>query len=362
MISWMQKELRIILAIASKDIVDAIKNKSILSQVLTVAFIIVFYRFLPAFDSGDELPRLALYDAGNSELVVALEHSAALKLVEFSTQEGMRAYIEDGDIVVLGLALPPELDSKIDAGELVELEGYLVHWASERKSTEAKDFFEAEIEQITGLPIQINTEGNDVYSIPNSRGLSYLVSLSAVLALIIAGAFIVPILMLEEKQNKTLDALLVSPADPKRVVLAKALSGSIYCAMAIAAVLVINHTLVTQWGLALLAAGCGVLFAVGVGLLLGSAFELKQQLTLWGFMLINILGIPMFLSIMIDILPAGMLTVINLLPTVALMGIFQASFSKDATLGIFGPDLVIVLVGTVVVYAAVVWFIQREDR
>jgi hypothetical protein len=105
-----------------------------------------------------------------------------------------------------------------------------------------------------------------------------------------------------------------------------------------------------------------VLFAVGVGLLLGSAFEVKQQLTLWGFVLINILGIPMFLSTMTDILPAGMLTVINLLPTVALMGIFQASFSKDATLGIFGPDLVIVLVGTVVVYAAVVWFIQREDR
>jgi len=354
--SKVKGDLRVILAIAEKDIIDAIKNKSILSQVLTVAFI------LPTFEQGDELPLLAVYDTGSSSLVAALETSASLDLVEFSTREAMQAWIEDGDIVVLGLVLPPELDEKIQVGDAISLEGYGVHWASDKKIAETKEFIEAELSRLVGQPTEIHTEGNIVYSIPNSRGLSFLVALSAVLALIIAGVFIVPILMLEEKQNKTLDALLVSPADPRLVVMAKALAGSVYCAIAAAAVLILNHALVTHWPLAIVAALSGVLFSVAVGLLMGSRFEVKQQLTLWGFMLINLLGIPMFLSMMDDIIPAGGMAVINLLPTVALMRVFQVSFSNNASFKIFGPDLAIVLVGTTLVFAIVVWVIRRSDR
>jgi len=357
-----KRNLRVILAIAGKDVVDAIKNKSILSQVITVAFIIVFYRFLPAFESGDELPRLALYDAGSSQLVPELEKSASLDLVEFSTQESMEAWIEDGDIVVLGLILPPELDGQINAGETIQLEGYFVHWASEREIIEARSFFEKEIERLTGRPIRIDTDGNVVYSIPDSNGLAFLVSLSAVLALVIAGVFIVPILMLEEKQNKTLDALLVSPADPNLVVLAKALSGSIYCMIAAAAVLVVNHALVVHWGLAIVAALSGVFFCVSLGLLLGSIFEVKQQLTLWGFVIINLLGIPMFLSRMDDIIPTGIMTVIHLIPSVALAKIFRVSFSNRASFNQFGADLAIVIGGTAIVLAVVAWIVRRSDR
>jgi ABC-2 type transport system permease protein len=357
-----QDRVRVILAIAKKDLVDAIKNKSILSQVFTVAFLIVFYRFLPAFENRDELPRLALYDAGNSVLVTTLEQSTTIKLVEFSTQEGMQAYIEDEDVVILGLVLPAGLDRQIGSGESVELEGYLIHWASDQEARETTEFFETELEKITSLPIQIHTEGNVVYSIPNSTGRSFLGSLIAVLALIVAGAFIVPILVLEEKQDKTLEALLVSPADPNTIVLAKALSGSIYCAIAIAAVLALNHTLVANWTLAIFTALIGILFSTSVGLFLGSIFEVKQQLTLWGFMLINLLGIPMFLSMMVDIIPAGIMAVINFIPTVALMRIFQASFSKGISLNVIGLELIIVLGATLIVFGVVTWVVRRSNQ
>jgi len=360
--SKVQRNVRVILAIAGKDIVDAIKNKSILSQVLAVAFIIVFYRFIPAFEAGDELPRLALYDAGSSQLVAELEKSMALDLVETSSQSAMEAYIEDGDIVVLGLVLPSELDVQLGSGETIQLEGFVVHWASKKKITEVRGIFEEEIERLTGSPVRIQTDGNVVYSIPDSNGLSFLVSLSAVLGLVIAGVFIVPILMLEEKQNKTLDALLVSPANPGLVVMGKALSGSLYCAIAAAAVLVLNHALVTHWALAIVASLCGVFFCVSLGLLLGSVFELKQQVTLWGFVLINVLGIPMFISRMDDIIPAGVMTAIHLIPTVALTKIFRVSFSNSAAFSLFGPNMAIVLGGTAIVTAAVVWIVRRSDR
>jgi len=362
MISKVQRNLRVILAIVGKDIVDAIKNKSIFSQILTVIFIIVLYRFLPSFETGNELPRLVLYDAGSSQLVADLENSMVLDLVETPSQAAMEAFIEDQDVVVLGLVLPPELDEKINAGGAIQIEGYAVHWASEKEIAETINLVETEIEKLAGHSIQIHTEENVVYSIPDSRGRSFLVSLSVVLVLVIARAFIVPLLMLEEKQNKTLDALLVSPASPSLVVLGKAFSGSLYCAIAAAAALILNHTLITHWGLAVLATLCGVLFAVGVGLLLGSIFEVKQQLTLWGFVLVNFLGIPLFLRMMNDILPAGLMKIINIIPTVALSKVFQASFSNRATLDIFGPDLAVVLTGTVIVYTIVVWVVRRSDQ
>jgi ABC-2 type transport system permease protein len=362
MISRVQRDLRVILAIMGKDIGDAIKNKSIFSQILTVIFIIALYRLLPSFETGGELPRLALYDAGSSQLVADLGNSMVLELVETPSEAAMETFLEDQSVFVLGLVLPPELDEKIIAGEMFQIEGYAVHWASEKEIAEATSLVETEIEKLADRSIQIHTDGNVVYSIPDSRGLSFLVSLSVVLVLVIAGAFIVPILMLEEKENKTLDALLVSPASPSLVVLGKAFSGSLYCAIAAAAALILNHTLITHWGLAVLATLCGVLFAVGVGLLLGSIFEVKQQLTLWGFVLVNFLGIPLFLRIMTDILPAGLMKIINIIPTVALSKVFQASFSNRATLDIFGPDLAVVLTGTVIVYTVVVWVVRRSDQ
>jgi ABC-type Na+ efflux pump permease subunit len=179
--------------------------------------------------------------------------------------------------------------------------------------------------------------------------------------MLIAGVFIVPLLMLEEKQSKTLDALLVSPADPGLVVLGKALSGSLYCLIAVGAVLALNHTLVTQWGFALLTAFCGVLFSVSLGLLLGSIFEVKQQLTIWGFVALNVLAIPLFLSLMDDILPDGVMTVIHWIPTVALMKLFRVSFSNSASLSVFGRELSLVLGSIGIILAAVIWVVRRSD-
>ena len=49
-------------AIAGKDISDAIKNKTILANLITIMLVVIFYRFLPALGGEDEVPRLMVYD------------------------------------------------------------------------------------------------------------------------------------------------------------------------------------------------------------------------------------------------------------------------------------------------------------
>jgi ABC-2 type transport system permease protein len=354
--------MRVVLAIAVKDITDAIKNKSILSQIFTLAFIIVLYRFLPSLSNGDANPKLALYDAGSSRLVQDLKESTDFNLIETTSRTALEDYVENRDTVVLGLVLPDNFNQWSGAGEGIDLEGYVVHWASDSEVAEVESFFEEELSEWAGVPVRIHTDGNIVYTKPDSRGLGFLTSLSAVLVMVIAGAFIVPLLMLEEKQNRTLDALLVSPADPVLVVIGKALSGGFYCLLAVAAVFVLYHALIVHWGLALLAALLGMHFVVGVGLLLGSVFEMKQQLTLWGFIVINILGVPLFLSLMDELLPTGIAAILHAVPTVALMKVIRVSFSKEATLAIIGPEMALVLGSTVLILAAVAWIVRRSDR
>ena len=57
---------RIIAAIAAKDVIDGIRNRSILSSLFTVIFLLALYQFLPMLNAGVAPMDLALYDAGSS--------------------------------------------------------------------------------------------------------------------------------------------------------------------------------------------------------------------------------------------------------------------------------------------------------
>jgi hypothetical protein len=106
----------------------------------------------------------------------------------------------------------------------------------------------------------------------------------------------------------------------------------------------------------------GSLFTVALGLLMGSLFEVKQQLTLWGFVLIAVLLMPIFLSIMSAILPDAVGAVISWVPTVALSTVFRVSFSGGAPLAKIGPQLALVVGWTAPILAATVWIVRRSDR
>jgi hypothetical protein len=68
------QNIRIIMAITGKDILDAIRNKTILSTLITMLFIVIAYKILPTF-TGTDTPLVFLYDADHSVYTPALENS-----------------------------------------------------------------------------------------------------------------------------------------------------------------------------------------------------------------------------------------------------------------------------------------------
>ena len=360
---------RILWAIARKDIVDAIKNKTVLSVLGSVAFTVAMYKFMPYLDRGKDLPNLLLYDADNSALTVQLEESPQLRLYTYDSQDQMARAITRADKSEIGLVFPAGLDRRLAAGETVLLDGYAAYWIDAAKVEELRQLVEDEISfyvesaALSGTSVEIKTEISRLYPLdPTTPGSGFMVSMAIVLVLIMLGVLVVVHLMIEEKQTQTLDALMVSPASPLQMLLGKAVTGVTYCLVGVVAVYAFNGAYITRWDLALWAGVCGALFTVGLGLLLGTLFESRQQLTLWGFLLMNVLLVPMFLVIMDDVLPSTAVTIMRWVPTSVIAWLVRVSFLPRAPAGQMLLRSAYVLAWAAAVYALGTWRVRRLER
>jgi len=356
-------DLRIIWAITSKDMLDAVKSKTTLSILLSALFIVVVYQFLPKFENPGGLPVMLVYDAGESQLLPALKRSPNLNVYTgYTSQAQLERKLVGGDIPELALTIPLGFDQGLGRGEPPPIEGYVQHWVSDSDAAQLKAQAEQEITHLAGQPVTIHLEGNLVYPTPDSGGRSFLTSLAILISITLIGIGLAPHLMVEEKQTKTLDALLVSPARSSHLVIAKALTGLSYCLIAAVVVLAINANLVLHWGLAIVAVVLSSLFVVSVGLLLGSLVGAKQVLPIWSMVALTVLMMPLFLAIMKDLLPPIAGVIFDWIPTVTLSRVLRGSFSRDLASMAFGLELLVVAGCTAVVMGGVAWTVRRSDR
>ncbi len=274
----------------------------------------------------------------------------------------MKDYLGNKDIPVLGLVLPADFEQRTASEDEIGLEGYFVHWINEAAEAETGLFFETQLSAIVEKPVHIHTEGNTVYPQKDSRGMAFLQSSTMVIVILLIGMTLAPHLMIEEKRTKTMDVILVSPASRGQMVLGKAFAGLFFCLLAIAVVFIFNTALIVHWEVAFLTAVAGALFAVAVGLLMGSLLANKQQMTFWTWVLFVPLIFPVFFSITTNLFPAGFLAVIQWLPTVAMSEAFRVSFSEVAPLSAYAPELMIILGYVAVLLVAVERIVRRETK
>jgi ABC-2 type transport system permease protein len=267
-----------------------------------------------------------------------------------------------GDAREIGLVIPMGIDDEVEGNQPIELEGYALNWASERDIREIVTAVEDELTRLINRPVKIDYEGNVIHARPDSFGHPFVTSIALVFVTLMIGATLTPNLMFEEKRTKAIDALMVSPASSSQIVIGKALTGSFYCLMGTVIVLLINSSLVVHWGLLVLVMLVGTFFCVALGLLLGTIFEERQQLTLWGFILLQPLGIPLFLTILTDILPNWVLTAFGYIPTVAFMSVVRISFTESAPFSSWGGHLALIMAFGLVLSVWVSWLVRRSDR
>lgn len=359
----LREGLRIVWAVAAKDIVDAIKNKTTISIIIGVAFLMLSGQALPLLMKLKDTPSAVVYDAGKSRLIVELGKGHDLRLRPVDSPQELEKVVAESSESVLGLVIPADLDARLEAGESVELDGYFVHWIDPVEVSETQAFFEERLSQLAGQPVRVNVEGHAVYPSPDGGGQPSMVTMSLVTAMLAICGAIVPFLMLEEKETHTLDALLVSPASIGQVVTGKALAGLFYGLTASGVVLAFNPRMVVHWEVAVPAVICGSLFAVAIGLLLGSLFDNPGSMNLWFGGVLLVLIMPVFLTGALGLsAPQGVRAILPWVPSVLLAKAIRISFAGGVPWGEVLVNLGMVLGCAALLLVCVAWRVRRSDR
>ncbi len=355
--------LHIVWTIASKDIVDSLRNKLIISLILGMGFMLLMPTLMGLMFVTTETTVL-VYDPGDSRLTVMLDDSDEYQvqrvrsLQEFETVLGSTG---SGLGVEFGLVFPEGLDQTLDSGGQPQLDGY-VSWGNRSKAAQFKTDLEAGLEGILGHPATVNVEGNLVYP-PEGSGLWLLmITVTPVTIILMMGINLVPTLLFEEKQTKTMEALLVSPASIGQVVVGKALAGLFYVLVSAGVVFAINGSGVVHWEVALLfTLGIG-LFSVGVGLALGSFFDRQQDVTgIMMLLLVFFIG-ALFVDMLDMDMPAIVQAIVPWVPSVGLAKLIQFAFLEQVPWTDVFVNLGSVTGISLLVYALVVWKVRRSDR
>jgi ABC-2 type transport system permease protein len=361
--------LRTVLTIARKDVLDAVRNRYLfLSMILPIGMSVVF-RLVFGGGTGVEMLRVAVYDPGSSRITAGLQEIPDLNLVEVDSENGLWEEVEDD--ASAGILVPPDFDAAMDAGNRPELTVYMNRgrggseqmmvreivyqqiWALGEDSTPADVVWKDSLS-----PIE-EAEGGAVRE-DEFRIESYLLVMFLMMSLTMTGTLVVPLLLVEEKEKHTMEFLLVSPAAPAEIAAGKALTGMAYAGLSAGVLLALNGGGSGNWPATIVALFLGALFLVMIGLLEGSLLHTTMQINTWSPIIILVLLAPSMLGVIR--LPAAIDAVVRAVPTYYLANLLEESLSGRTTPAEAAAQLAILAGGAAAVFAAVVWVIRQQER
>lgn len=255
-------------------------------------------------------PRLGIADQGGSELVALARSVDSIATREYATVTQLKQATENG-AVDMGIVLPEGFDDAVSAGEPTEITAYV--WGESLAKNRIvlvvtiSDLTRELSGQQTPIEIESVTLGDET-NIPWSDRLLPLIVLMAVF---FAGMTLPATSIITERQEGTLQALVVTPTTLEDVILSKALVGVGLSLCMGVLILVINQAFGAQPLLLVLVLALGSVMAAEVGILLGTLF--KDVTTM--FAAVKSLGILLFAPVLIYLFPQIPQWVGQLFPT-----------------------------------------------
>jgi len=349
---------RIVLALAAKDIVDALKNKTTLTMILGLAMMMLTVQALPLLLKLDDRPRVAIYDAARSGIADTLRQGRTVQVYELRTAEDVANSAVETSSALVAVTLPENWEN--GTGELT-LDGSMAYWVPAKTAVQQINQVEQALTAVTGRPVTIHTQ--TVYPTLENGGHTIMVALGLVLAAILITAILVPYLILEEKTTHTMALLRVSPASATQILLGKGAAGTVYGILAASVLLAFNLTMIHLWSILLPAIIGIVLFGVGLGLLVGILVENEGSVQMWVGLLAVLLIFPLMLAfVRSDRVPAWAQQIMAWLPTNAAFDLIRLSFGNSWLPELVWPKITAVLVATILVFALAGWRLQSWEN
>ena len=357
--------LRRVWTILRKDLFDAIRDARVLLALLVPLGVGIFYSI--AFDDTEPTPTATVaYSEGAGVEFMAILSEIVEPVIDVTfkpmNDDEVRQEVAETN-ADLGLVLAPDFDAAVRAGESPQLTALIPE-----DRTLGGDYVLAALDPAlrqladqelpATLVVEMQAKDLDSLSLFDRIGIrTYFVLVSLVMTIAMIGIMAVPIVLAEESEKKTIDALaLISSYE--EIIMAKAALGIIYLAISTSILTLLTRLQPHDKPLYVAAIFLLALSTIGFGLLLAGLMPSASQLNNWSSLFILPFIAPAFLvetgiSDWID-------RVAGLFPSGAGMRLLIDSATSVGTVDSPWFDLAVMAVWTVIAFALLSWQLRRR--
>jgi hypothetical protein len=360
--------LRRIRTIFRKDLRDAIRDARVLVALLVPLGIGLFYNFTFDSDAGTVKASVAYYSADQTEvpryLTSVVGDTVELGYTQATSAEQVQQEVRD-DRADLGLILPAGFDDAVRRGERPTLQ--VIQPATDSL---ASNYVTAAIEpavramagQAPPAVIQVSNaaEPDESETAIDKIGLrTWSIIVSVVMMIGMISMLAIPVILAEESEKHTLDALVMI-ASYVEVVIAKAALGVFYIAVMVPLLLGLTRTSPEKMPLFVATVGLLGISLIGAGLLMAGLFKSANQLNTWSGILLGPVLIPAF-AIGLPGIPKTLQRVAELIPTGAAMKLLMNSASTEQVFSDNVTAFAIIAAWGVAAFALLLWQLSRRQ-
>lgn len=377
--------MRTIVAILKKDVVDAIVHRRLLvSIVMPILMSVLFGSLFGGLQDGsvpvgmmsEPGPAIVVlvYDAGESQVVHLLQASELFEVRPVASVEEMQKVLTREQLWA-GLIVPQGFDAALVEGHRPTLQlmvsGRQADGGAPLRLSAQDEALRAWLTRTlwdrTGQPFPsvVTVETLALQEKGPSSQRQESMALWLVMSLVTTGVYVVPTSLIEEKQSRTLNALLTTPVSYEKLVLAKASVGLIYGLLSSSLILGLNGGFETNAGLVIGAVLLGGLVLVALGLLLGSLFDDMVTLNTWSTLAMLALMLPgaLYGLSLSGLFRLGAVQwIMYLLPTHYLLEVVYTALSGQVTPGRIALHLGLLGGSAILLFTLVVVAQRRRER
>ncbi len=301
-------------------------------------------------------PKFGVMDKGSSKLVASAQELDSIITKTYDSVSEIKQAVESGS-VDLGIVLPQDLDESIMQGSQVKVTAYVWGQSLAKERIVLRATFANLARGLAGqealVEIESATLGGEG-SIPwNDRLLPFIV----LMAVFIGGVFLPAISLIDEKQKKTLRALVITPTSVGDVFAAKGIVGVIISLAMGVVILTLNQAFTANPLLLVLVLTLGAVMASELGLICGAL--IKDATTLFAIWKVG--GIVLFAPALVYMFPQIPEWVGKIMPTYYLVQpIIVISQQSGGWYDI--STNVLILVGLDVLFLGMVVFTSRKAK
>lgn len=301
----------------------------------------------------DPQPRLGIVDEGGSAITAALQDKEGIELTLLDSEAELKTQVEVNDLDA-GLVLPAGFDAAVRAGDKPTLQFFIggeslasnriiltvttIDLVRELESAEAPVVVDVVNFGETGLPMSVR-----------------LIPVIVFYALVMAGLFVPGSNLVEEKEQGTLMAMLVTPVRTADVLVAKWLLGVILASIMGIASLALNGALGANWPEVVLVVIVAAMLSAMLGVLAG-VFA-KDSSIMFG--IVKGSGIFLFAPAVFYIFPEWPQWIAKLFPLYWIINpIWQVSVMGESVATVWGE--IAVALGITAALGALAWWLARR--